>query len=129
MTRRREGEVAFEDALDQSGSSTHDEERREYQSGDLELVQEIRGCITRLFRVSNIIRQAAPTDTFAKALTRDRYKFDDRYDFAHVGLKYPKLETPELTWLQRRLGRAITCLLYTSPSPRDGLLSRMPSSA
>ena len=25
--------------------------------------------------------------------------------------------------------RAETCLLYTSPSPRDGLLSRMPSSA
>src|SRR5680860_1687371 len=25
--------------------------------------------------------------------------------------------------------RAMTCLLYTSPSPRDGLLSRMPSSA
>ena len=24
---------------------------------------------------------------------------------------------------------ADTCLLYTSPSPRDGLLSRMPSSA
>ena len=33
-----------------------------------------------------------------------------------------------------RIGRAvrdldIICLLYTSPSPRDGLLSRMPSSA
>ena len=26
-------------------------------------------------------------------------------------------------------GKAINCLLYTSPSPRDGLLSRMPSSA
>ena len=25
--------------------------------------------------------------------------------------------------------RIIFCLLYTSPSPRDGLLSRMPSSA
>ena len=25
--------------------------------------------------------------------------------------------------------RRIACLLYTSPSPRDGLLSRMPSSA
>ena len=25
--------------------------------------------------------------------------------------------------------QAYTCLLYTSPSPRDGLLSRMPSSA
>ena len=26
-------------------------------------------------------------------------------------------------------GAKYTCLLYTSPSPRDGLLSRMPSSA
>ena len=26
-------------------------------------------------------------------------------------------------------GGGHTCLLYTSPSPRDGLLSRMPSSA
>ena len=26
-------------------------------------------------------------------------------------------------------GRYYLCLLYTSPSPRDGLLSRMPSSA
>ena len=25
--------------------------------------------------------------------------------------------------------KSATCLLYTSPSPRDGLLSRMPSSA
>ena len=36
-------------------------------------------------------------------------------------------------WAQRpdvaRQTRAATCLLYTSPSPRDGLLSRMPSSA
>ena len=27
------------------------------------------------------------------------------------------------------LSHCIVCLLYTSPSPRDGLLSRMPSSA
>ena len=26
-------------------------------------------------------------------------------------------------------GMSVNCLLYTSPSPRDGLLSRMPSSA
>ena len=30
---------------------------------------------------------------------------------------------------QGRPGREQACLLYTSPSPRDGLLSRMPSSA
>ena len=46
-----------------------------------------------------------------------------------------------LSWINRRdplqprrlplvlLGLVIFCLLYTSPSPRDGLLSRMPSSA
>ena len=30
---------------------------------------------------------------------------------------------------EREVAAAKTCLLYTSPSPRDGLLSRMPSSA
>ena len=30
---------------------------------------------------------------------------------------------------QSAAATAPTCLLYTSPSPRDGLLSRMPSSA
>ena len=30
---------------------------------------------------------------------------------------------------QETLDEVISCLLYTSPSPRDGLLSRMPSSA
>ena len=33
------------------------------------------------------------------------------------------------TDLVEKLSMAYTCLLYTSPSPRDGLLSRMPSSA
>ena len=31
--------------------------------------------------------------------------------------------------IEERIARARACLLYTSPSPRDGLLSRMPSSA
>ena len=35
----------------------------------------------------------------------------------------------KLTIANRTLSRASDCLLYTSPSPRDGLLSRMPSSA
>ena len=35
----------------------------------------------------------------------------------------------ELNNIQGASGLIIDCLLYTSPSPRDGLLSRMPSSA
>ena len=37
--------------------------------------------------------------------------------FKEIGRAYEVLSDPQ------------TCLLYTSPSPRDGLLSRMPSSA
>ena len=39
------------------------------------------------------------------------------YDNMAFGLRLRKYPRPEI------------CLLYTSPSPRDGLLSRMPSSA
>ena len=40
------------------------------------------------------------------------------------------IATPE-EYVERavELGMPAICLLYTSPSPRDGLLSRMPSSA
>ena len=43
---------------------------------------------------------------------------------------YPSLMHRGVTF-NNRLGwtRYSPCLLYTSPSPRDGLLSRMPSSA
>ena len=46
-----------------------------------------------------------------------------RYPVAHVMTEFPagKLDAGEDPFL--------CCLLYTSPSPRDGLLSRMPSSA
>ena len=38
-------------------------------------------------------------------------------------------EDKRLLWFSRPSGTCCFCLLYTSPSPRDGLLSRMPSSA
>ena len=37
--------------------------------------------------------------------------------------------TPKTVWHINPTGKFYICLLYTSPSPRDGLLSRMPSSA
>ena len=44
------------------------------------------------------------------------------FHYAGVSAKNVTLGVP-------RLKEIINCLLYTSPSPRDGLLSRMPSSA
>ena len=57
----------------------------------------------------------------------------------HLGDARSNDATPLLTALYGRwaaggwglviTGNVMVCLLYTSPSPRDGLLSRMPSSA
>ena len=38
-------------------------------------------------------------------------------------------QTQQTNSFQEQLEQDMDCLLYTSPSPRDGLLSRMPSSA
>ena len=40
-----------------------------------------------------------------------------------------ELNLLKLNWPVAAIPRSSSCLLYTSPSPRDGLLSRMPSSA
>ena len=63
-------------------------------------------------------------------------------DFGRKEIKIAETEMPGLMALRKKhhsdkplKGAKIagslhmTCLLYTSPSPRDGLLSRMPSSA
>ena len=50
-------------------------------------------------------------------------------------MNYFPLSKDQEDWRDRIAGLAteeigpLACLLYTSPSPRDGLLSRMPSSA
>ena len=57
---------------------------------------------------------------------------DLQNDFLHPKGAYGRSGTssPEIAALPSRIKPLLdTCLLYTSPSPRDGLLSRMPSSA
>ena len=48
-----------------------------------------------------------------------------------IGLRLGINRGWDSTWFAKKkdFGRYLICLLYTSPSPRDGLLSRMPSSA
>ncbi|PVH96841.1 hypothetical protein DM02DRAFT_686847 [Periconia macrospinosa] len=100
----REGEVASSAHDNEYGEDSEDREVSE----ETELFEQISASITRLFRVTSLIRRAAPTDLFAKALSRNRYRFNDEFDIAHVGEKYPKLRSDDLVWLQKRLGRAIT---------------------
>ena len=50
-------------------------------------------------------------------------------ELAEAGLKVVALERGAMRSTEKDYAVPNICLLYTSPSPRDGLLSRMPSSA
>ena len=83
-----------------------------------------RGLVEFLQRSGATVERGVPLgegerDVDVALVLRDRLSGDAREDL--------------LDWIQTG-GRAViadssSCLLYTSPSPRDGLLSRMPSSA
>ena len=55
----------------------------------------------------------------------------DKTRHACDGLLNQRLDTPYIKYNGKfeKASWSEVCLLYTSPSPRDGLLSRMPSSA
>ena len=65
---------------------------------------------------------------------------DTQKDVEEYLRRHPEMSRRDFTKLATGAGLAmmmppmanaqsVSCLLYTSPSPRDGLLSRMPSSA
>ena len=61
--------------------------------------------------------------------------WEQRYDNFYGNIIYDQAEELFKCWYSpfivanSSIGMSYDCLLYTSPSPRDGLLSRMPSSA
>ena len=64
------------------------------------------------------------------------FDFRSTQDFAHPefdniqrSINNNEIESTFVNNRELILDLSISCLLYTSPSPRDGLLSRMPSSA
>ena len=77
------------------------------------LIRHVVDAHPRLFIYKRIIHRRAEPEI------RLRYQLASRR--AHTDAEYSRKRAPKL--------RRKACLLYTSPSPRDGLLSRMPSSA
>ena len=80
--------------------------------------------IARFFELRSLRSQGAANQDLIRALNRKR--LTKKLDVVR-GLAGASLDDP--TGIPIRLMLFWVCLLYTSPSPRDGLLSRMPSSA
>ena len=72
-------------------------------------------------------------EQLAKKIHADNLKFNQIICIAKGGLRvgdiFSRLFNVPLAILSVESYHGDSCLLYTSPSPRDGLLSRMPSSA
>ena len=94
-------------------------------------VANVLGEVMSLAESIPLVQSLGPRDKTQKINTySDLYgveKFPMHSDFAHwqIPPRFLLLRAP-----QRSVAvNTSICLLYTSPSPRDGLLSRMPSSA
>ena len=68
-----------------------------------------------------------PIEVLADLPTGNAVK--DPYAILRNALPIKQVELQELQHKLEETSDLVSCLLYTSPSPRDGLLSRMPSSA
>ena len=60
------------------------------------------------------------------SLSMDMLEYEDVPIKARVNIR---IDSPRIISEEKKENKSKDCLLYTSPSPRDGLLSRMPSSA
>ena len=70
------------------------------------------------------------TDRLSKLKAEVEFKLDEQRLAQEIALMADKLDvSEELVRLDAHIEHFNNCLLYTSPSPRDATLSRMPSSA
>ena len=91
---------------------------------DIELILKDRPWLANVIALDRIdtkkkIAHLAVDPTYQPINPRNRYWVENAIEY---------LDEPGEWVVDHQAGR-IYCLLYTSPSPRDGLLSRMPSSA
>ena len=76
--------------------------------------------------VSNSLKRIKPSPTIA-VTSKAREMRAAGKDVIGLGAGEPDFDTPDN--IKEAAIEAISCLLYTSPSPRDRQKSRMPSSA
>ena len=77
--------------------------------------------VAKAITVDNLRLLCLVVNLCRETVWRPRYKYSSRFISSRLDAQYlPSCRFDKKLYI---------CLLYTSPSPRDGLLSRMPSSA
>ena len=81
---------------------------------------------TDLMIIGYRAKEIAKNINVGKFIERNHISIQDFLEYSRK-IIIPKKFLPKPLYISP--GQSLFCLLYTSPSPRDGLLSRMPSSA
>ena len=119
------------------GALVGDLEKQIETSFDMNLAEVLND--EALSNISSELRQSFEDDKASRKDWEDSYK----KGLDLLGFRYEEKSQPfqgasavthpmlseAITQFQSQAYKELLCLLYTSPSPRDGLLSRMPSSA
>ena len=103
--------------------------RTEPQSGSLLVLPELFATGFSMGAQSLKEPEDGLTDSFLKELARDTACYVMGGLVVTRSREKPTNDALLINPEGNRVGHYSNCLLYTSPSPRDGLLSRMPSSA
>ena len=129
--------------------TTEQEPVKEETKSDSELEDYSKGVQARIAKLTRKMREAERREQaaveYAKAVEQKRQTLEKKFEKTDSDYikKFETTISSGLEAAQKELAAAIEsgdanaqveankriCLLYTSPSPRDGLLSRMPSSA
>lgn len=95
----------YEDVYDENGPTGAVTAEVEELSEVFEIFQTTQTTISCLFRLSHAVRRSTKRDRYATSYRKREDPYDEAFDIAHVGHKFPKLR--ETAWLETRLGRAI----------------------
>ena len=82
--------------------------------------------VTAIIAVALFVGTFYPNKWITEKIEREFHKQEVK-EVIYLGLIQPEFDYNDKKTFIAATGKC--CLLYTSPSPRDGLLSRMPSSA
>ncbi|KAH4042993.1 hypothetical protein HBI25_194940 [Parastagonospora nodorum] len=97
----------FEETDNESDLTDDDSDEQEQNLSEAEeLFESIKDTLASLFRLAVVIRNSSPRDRYARALG-GKNPFDEQFDVAHVGEKFPKLNVDSNVWLKDRIGKAI----------------------
>ena len=106
-----------------SDMQKQDDENRERERLWKEQCESTASSSKKPERPKNLVIQHIASDTTYAAFVKRMIEADGKYLYTHVS------EIEDLARMRNSTGHSWICLLYTSPSPRDRSVSRMPSSA